>query len=42
MYARCNDVVQLKRGLHDDLSTSGIVLESGQAAYEIDTHRLKI
>lgn len=35
-------MLQLKRGSHSDLSTSGIVLESGQAAYEIDTHRLKI
>ena len=35
-------MVQLKRGSYTDLSTSSVVLESGQAAYETDTHRLKI
>lgn len=35
-------MVQLKRGSYNDLSTSSVVLESGQAAYETDTHRLKI
>lgn len=35
-------MIQLKRGLHRDLSESSIVLESGQVAYETDTHKLKI